>query len=186
MLDSVDRASCNSSCRRPRIFYRTGKLGASITCDLAHVQHSSADLSVVHRQCGTTANTDIIKFAVLDRASAHHSRSGIHPYTIPTVVFDGTAVHGEFRYTVTEFRDRDTIRIAVLNLATGHAEAGCFSGGGIHFNACAFICCAIFNRAAGDLMCKKRGRSLSFPERQNGLVLLIFSGTPGVSCRSAP
>ena len=25
-----------------------------------------------------------------------------------------------------------------------------------------------------------------FPERQNGLVLLIFSGTPGVSCRSAP
>ena len=40
--------------------------------------------------------------------------------------------------------------------------------------------------AAGGLMCKKRGRSLSFPERQNGLVLLIFSGTPGASCRSVP
>ena len=40
--------------------------------------------------------------------------------------------------------------------------------------------------AAGGLMCKKRGRPLSFPERQNGLVLLIFSGTPAVSCRSVP
>ena len=144
MLDSVDLASCNFSYRISRIFYRTGKLGASITCDLAHVQHSSADLSVVHRQCGTTANTDIIKFAVLDRASAHHSRSGIHPYTIPTVVFDGAAAHAEFRCTAYCI-DRDTIRIAVFDLATGHAEAGCFSGGGIHFNACAFICCAIFN-----------------------------------------
>ena len=152
MLDSVDRASCNSSYRRPRIFYRTGKLGASLTCDLAHVQHSSADLSVVHRQCGTTANIDIITFAARDRASAHLSRSGIHPYTIPTVVFDGTAVHGEFRYTVTSCKDRDTIRIAVFDLArTLHAEAGCFSAGGIHFNACAFMCCAIFNRAVGHI-----------------------------------
>ena len=187
MLDSVDLASCNFSCRISRIFYCTGKLGASLTCDLAHVQHSSADLGVVHCQCGPAANIDIIASAALDRASAHYSRSGIHPYTIPTVVFDGTAGHGEFRCTAYCI-DRDTIRIAVFDLARiAHAEAGCFSAGGIHFNACAITCCcAIFNRAAGDLMYKKRGRSLSFPERQNALVLLIFSGTPGVSCRSAP
>ena len=150
MLDSVDLASCDFS--GSRNFYRTGKLGVSLTCDCPHVHHCSADLSVVHRQCGTTANIDIITFAALNRASAHLSRSGSHPYTIPTVVFDGTAVHGEFRCTVTDCRDRDTIRIAVFDLArTVHAEAGCFSAGGIHFNACAFMCCAIFNRAAGRI-----------------------------------
>ena len=153
MLDPVDLASCDfSGSHISQIFYRTGKLGASLTCDCPHVHHCSADLSVVHRQCGTTANIDIITFAVLDRASAHHSRSGSHPYTIPTAAFDGTAVHGEFRCTVTDCRDRDAILIAVFDLArTVHAEAGCFSVGGIHFNACAFMCCAIFNRAAGHL-----------------------------------
>ena len=150
MLDSVDLASCNFSYRISRIFYLTGKLGATLTRDLAQVQHSSADLSVFHRQCGPAANIDIITFAALDRASAHHSRSVIHPYTKPTVVFDGAAAHAEFRCTA-YCSDRDTILIAVFDLArTAHAEAG-FSAGGKHFNACALMCCAIFNRAAGHL-----------------------------------
>ena len=148
MLDSVDLASCNFSCRRSRIFNRTGKLGATLTRDLAHVQHSSADLSVVHLQCGPAANIDIITFAALDRASAHHSRSVIHPYTKPTVVFDGAAAHAEFRRTTAYCSDRDAIPTAAFDGAAAHAEAG-FSAGDKHFNACALMCCAIFNRAAG-------------------------------------
>ena len=138
---------------RTCIFYRTGKLGSSISLNRApHIEYFSTDSNTVVRcQCSSRSdiNIKILRVCVFNCTTIQRNRCVIlkRTHTTTFCALNGATVHDKFRFLAPSSRsNRYTIIAAIFDFSrTAHGKNASLTRVRVHLYACALMCCTIFN-----------------------------------------